>query len=84
MSYKEGKMESKTTQALESLKSMSVIDVTNLPTLQEVERQYLTLVLSKTAGNKPQAAKILGVTVKTVYNKLNEYKAQEAPATEPS
>jgi DNA-binding NtrC family response regulator len=61
------------------------IDVTNLPTLQEVERQYLNLVLSKTAGNKPQAAKILGVTVKTVYNKLNEYKAQEAaPTTEPS
>jgi len=76
MSYKEGKMSQENTIA---------IDVTNLPTLQEVERQYLNLVLSKTAGNKPQAAKILGVTVKTVYNKLNEYKAQEAaPTTEPS
>jgi len=63
------------------------IDVTNFPTLQEVERQYLTMVLSKTSGNKPEAAKILGVTVKTVYNKLNEYKAktQEVVATtEPS
>jgi DNA-binding NtrC family response regulator len=68
-----------------SQENMIAIDVTNLPTLQEVERQYLNLVLSKTAGNKPQAAKILGVTVKTVYNKLNEYKAQEAaPTTEPS
>jgi len=60
------------------------IDVTSLPTLQEVERQYLNLVLSKTSGNKPQAAKILGVSVKTVYNKLDEYKAKEAPTTEPS
>jgi DNA-binding NtrC family response regulator len=75
MSYKEGKM---------SQENTNVIDVTSLPTLQEVERQYLNLVLSKTAGNKPQAAKILGVTVKTVYNKLNEYKAKETPATEPS
>jgi DNA-binding NtrC family response regulator len=63
------------------------IDVTNFPTLQEVERQYLTMVLSKTSGNKPEAAKILGVSVKTVYNKLDEYKAQTkeaAPTTEPS
>lgn len=63
----------------------TVIDVTNLPTLADLERQYLNLVLSKTQGNKPQAAKILGVSVKTVYNKLDEYKAQDAPATtEPS
>lgn len=76
MSYKEGKMENQ---------QPTVIDVSSLPTLQELERQYLNLVLSKTSGNKPQAAKILGVSVKTVYNKLDVYKAQEsAPATEPS
>lgn len=63
----------------------TVIDVTNLPTLQELERQYLNLVLNKTAGSKSLAAKILGVSIKTVYNKLDSYKVQEtAPTTEPS
>lgn len=76
MCYKEGKMENN---------QSVVIDVTNMPTLADLERQYLNLVLSKTAGNKPQAAKILGVSVKTVYNKLDEYKAKdETPTTEPS
>lgn len=77
MSYKEGKMENQTTE--------TVINVTNLPTLQELERQYLELVLGRTSGNKAQAAKILGVSIKTVYNKLDAYKAQEADtAKEPS
>jgi DNA-binding NtrC family response regulator len=54
----------------------TVIDVTNLPTLQELERQYLNLVLGRTSGSKAEAAKILGVSVKTVYNKLDAYKEQ--------
>lgn len=70
---------------MENQQSTTVIDVTNLPTLQELERQYLNLVLGKTSGNKPQAAKILGVSVKTVYNKLDAYKAEETvTTTEPS
>ena len=50
------------------------LDVTNLPTLETVERQYLNLVLSKCGGNKVQAAKILGLSVKTIYNKLDSYR----------
>jgi DNA-binding NtrC family response regulator len=46
----------------------------SLPTMQEVERQYLNLVLKQTGGNKVQAAKILGVSVKTIYNKLDSYR----------
>lgn len=62
-----------------------LIDVTNLPTLADVERQYLAIVMSKTSNNKAEAAKILGVSIKTIYNKLDEYKAQYvAPATGPS
>lgn len=58
------------------IKSPKTIDVTNLPTMAEVERQYLTMVLEQTGGNKVQTAKILGLTVKTIYNKLNSYKAE--------
>lgn len=59
----------------------TVLDVTNMPTLQELERTYLNLVLSRTSGSKSEAAKILGVSVKTVYNKLDFYKAQETDTT---
>jgi DNA-binding NtrC family response regulator len=55
------------------------LDVTGLPTLEQVEQRYLTLVLQKAGGNKVQAAKMLGVSVKTIYNKLNSY---AAPKTE--
>jgi len=59
------------------------LDVTGLPTLQQVEQRYLTLVLQKTGGNKVQAAKMLGVSVKTIYNKLNSYAAPVADTTQP-
>lgn len=52
-----------------------VLDLANLPTLEVLERQYLNMVLEHTGGSKPAAAKILGVSVKTIYNKLDAYKA---------
>lgn len=55
------------------------LDVTTLPTLEEVKRQYLNLVLKQTGGNKVQAAKVLGVSVKTIYNQLDAYRAADAP-----
>jgi DNA-binding NtrC family response regulator len=69
---------------MENQQTTTVIDVTNLPTLQELERQYLNLVLGKTSGSKAEAAKILGVSVKTVYNKLDAYKERATTTTEPS
>lgn len=58
----------------------SVINVSNSPTLKEVEREYVQLVMSKALGSKSKAAKILGVSVKTVYNLLDSYK--EKPTTQ--
>jgi DNA-binding NtrC family response regulator len=55
-----------------------VLDVTALPTMEEVERQYLNLVLAQTGGNKVKTAKILGFSVKTIYNKLDGYKENES------
>lgn len=59
----------------------TTLDVSNLPTLADLERQYLNLVLAKTSGSKSDAAKILGVSVKTVYNKLDGYKLTEKVET---
>ncbi|MBI4611313.1 MAG: sigma-54-dependent Fis family transcriptional regulator [Candidatus Rokubacteria bacterium] len=41
-----------------------------LPPLKEVEHRYIAKVLERTGGNRAQAARILGVDPKTLYNKL--------------
>jgi DNA-binding NtrC family response regulator len=45
-------------------------------TLAEVERTYILRVMEKTAGNKYQAAQILGIDRKTLYRKLDEIEKQ--------
>ena len=42
-------------------------------TLHELEKRYILKALSHFEGNKTQAANALGITVKTLYNKLHEY-----------
>jgi DNA-binding NtrC family response regulator len=54
---------------------------TPFQTIAEVERTQITLALKLTGGNKTKAAKLLGVTLKTLYNKLNKYKAEATTAT---
>jgi DNA-binding NtrC family response regulator len=41
-----------------------------LLTLEEMERRHIERVLEITAGNRPRAAKILGINVSTIYRKL--------------
>jgi DNA-binding NtrC family response regulator len=41
--------------------------------LADVEREHILKILSETAGNKAKAAKILGITKKTLYAKLHQY-----------
>lgn len=50
-----------------------VIDVTNFMTLDALEAIYISMAMKKANGNKAQAAKLLGVSTKTVYNKLAQY-----------
>ena len=45
--------------------------------LREVEKDLIFKALDKTEGNRTQAANILGISVRTLRNKLQEYK-QEA------
>lgn len=42
-------------------------------TLHELERRYIIKALNHYNGNKTQAANALGITIKTLYNKLHEY-----------
>ena len=42
------------------------------PTLRDVEMKFIQTVLEKHNGNKPAAAKELGIALKTLYNKINQ------------
>ena len=42
-------------------------------TLHELEKRYIIKALSHFEGNKTKSAQALGITVKTLYNKLHEY-----------
>ena len=44
-------------------------------TLDEVERMYILQVLQQAGGNKSRAAELLGLDRKTLYRKLEEYRA---------
>ncbi|MDQ3013534.1 MAG: sigma-54 dependent transcriptional regulator [Acidobacteriota bacterium] len=45
-------------------------------TMREVEREYILEILRRTEGNKKQAAGLLGLDRKTLYRKLDEYRAE--------
>lgn len=44
--------------------------------LQEMEKRLILKSLDKTGGNRTRAAELLGISVRTLRNKLNEYRKQ--------
>jgi DNA-binding NtrC family response regulator len=42
------------------------------PTLRDIEMEHILAVLDKHQGNKPAAARQLGISLKTLYNKLHQ------------
>jgi DNA-binding NtrC family response regulator len=49
-------------------------------TLKEIEMDHILRVLAKHNGNKPAAAAELGIVVKTLYNKLNQWEDERQKA----
>ena len=49
-------------------------------TLREIEMQAIQQTLDKYSGNKPKAAEELGISLKTLYNKLNQVSQLEQSA----
>ncbi len=45
-------------------------------TVAEMEKQLIHLTLESTNDNRTRAAEILGISIRTLRNKLNEYKKQ--------
>lgn len=49
-------------------------------TLRAIQRQAIELRLHHFEGRKPRAAASLGISLKTIYNKLNAYRKEDAKA----
>lgn len=45
--------------------------------VHEMERKLIEVTLAETGGNKTHAAKMLGISLRTLRNKLNEYQAAD-------
>ena len=52
------------------------VDVLVGKSLEEIEKHYIIETLKRTAGNREEAAKILGIGERTLYRKLKEYRAR--------
>src|SRR6185436_9216019 len=46
----------------------------------EMERKLILTTLEQTNGNRTHAAKLLGISLRTLRNKLREYRVEEAAA----
>jgi DNA-binding NtrC family response regulator len=47
--------------------------------LEEIEREVIFATLAHCQGRKKETAELLGVSVKTLYNRLNDYRMERAP-----
>ena len=43
--------------------------------LQDIEREVIVATLEHCRGRKRETAELLGVSLKTLYNRLNEYRS---------
>jgi two-component system response regulator HydG len=47
-------------------------------TVEDVERELIMTTLEHLKGDKRSAAEILGISLKTLYNRLNAYEEQQS------
>ena len=51
-------------------------------TVQEMEKALILETLRATGDNRTEAAKLLGISIRTLRNKLHEYRGETAPTDE--
>jgi DNA-binding NtrC family response regulator len=51
-------------------------------TVQEMERALIMETLRATGDNRTEAAKLLGISIRTLRNKLHEYRGEALPDTD--
>lgn len=67
--YRERKIKTKDEE-----KSLDETEFEETPTtLEEVEKRYIAKILKLTSGNRSKAAKILGLSRRSLYRKLKRY-----------
>jgi DNA-binding NtrC family response regulator len=66
---------------IENLSGNDVVAVRVGTTVEEAERKLIVRTLESTAQNKTRAAEILGISLKTLHNKLKEYGRSREMAT---
>lgn len=75
----EGDIPSPETESAENFFSNNISD---FPTVAQLEERYVRIVLEKTGGRKDKAAQILGINRRTLYRKEREYGLVSADAPE--
>ncbi len=61
-----------------SMPGLTTTPLIGMP-LEEVEKNHILRTLEACAGNKTRAAQQLGITIKTLYNKLHRYGSMGSP-----
>lgn len=56
---------------------INTMSLNTTKTLKDIEKELICDTLSRVNGNKTKAAKLLGISVRTLWNKVNEYGMME-------
>jgi DNA-binding NtrC family response regulator len=72
-------VETNETAATVVLESASIVVTADSPILSlgEIEKKAILDTLVATEGNRTKAAELLGISIRTLRNKLNEYRIDE-------
>ncbi|MGH7788082.1 MAG: sigma-54-dependent transcriptional regulator [Candidatus Binatia bacterium] len=66
--------------AAETGQSRTTLQVAVGSSVADVEQRLILATLEQCKGNKQKASEILGVSLKTLYNRLNEYRGRSTPS----
>ncbi|MEP7312290.1 MAG: helix-turn-helix domain-containing protein [Pseudomonadota bacterium] len=61
-----------------------IVQVTVGTTIDQMQRALIMATLRHCEGNKTRAAAVLGISLKTLYNRLNEYRREARSDAHPA